>query len=71
MPALTQLIDMHTIIARTGMSRMTVYRRMKAGEFPQPIKLGERINRWTEGDLEAWIAARAAVTRGAPSEARA
>ncbi len=54
----TQLIDLHTIISRTGMSRMTLYRRMKTGEFPKPIKLGERINRWKEADLEAWITAR-------------
>jgi prophage regulatory protein len=67
----TQLIDLNTIIARTGMSRMTLYRRMKAGEFPQPIKLSPKMNRWTEGDLEAWIMARAAMTRGAPQEARA
>jgi prophage regulatory protein len=67
----TQLIDLNTIIARTGMSRMTVHRRMKAGEFPQPIKLSPKMNRWTEGDLEAWIMARAAVTRGASPEVRA
>ena len=67
----TQLIDLNTIIARTGMSRMTLYRRMTSGEFPRPIKLGPRMNRWTEGDLEAWIMARAAVTRGASPETRA
>ena len=70
MPEPTQLIDLHTIIARTGMSRMTIYRRMNAGEFPKPMKLSAKMNRWTEGDLEAWIMARAAVTRGASQEAR-
>ncbi len=54
----TQLIDLRTIVSRTGMSRMTIYRRMAAGEFPKPMKLGERINRWREADLEAWITAR-------------
>lgn len=70
MPEPTQLIDLHTIIARTGMSRMTIYRRMAAGEFPKPMKLSAKMNRWTEGDLEAWILARAVGTRLA-QEARA
>ena len=51
MPTPTQLIDLHTIIARTGMSRMTVYRRMNAGEFPKPMKLSAKMNRWREADL--------------------
>lgn len=29
--------------ARCGLSRSEIYRRIAAGDFPKPIKLGERV----------------------------
>jgi prophage regulatory protein len=39
----------------TGLSRSTIYLRMKNGEFPKPISLGGRAVGWLEGDIQAWL----------------
>lgn len=47
--------------ARCGLSRSEIYRRIAAGDFPRPIKLGERASAWAEHEVTAWIAARIAA----------
>jgi len=42
-------------------SANTLWRKVKAGEFPQPIKLGPRITAWKAGEVRAWINAQAAT----------
>ncbi|MCV6588510.1 MAG: AlpA family transcriptional regulator [Marinobacterium sp.] len=39
----------------TGLSRTTIYDRMKAGKFPRSIPLGGRAVGWLEQDIQAWI----------------
>ena len=34
--------------ARTGLSRSTIYARVKVGTFPAPVSLGPRAVGWTE-----------------------
>lgn len=52
--------------ARTGLSRSEIYRRIALGDFPRPIKLGERASAWSTAEIDAWIADRiAARDRGA------
>ena len=36
-------------------SPATLWRKVKAGEFPQPIKLSERDTAWNVGELRAWL----------------
>ena len=43
---------------RTGLSRTTVYRLMRAGTFPEPIKIGPRAVRWLESEIEAYLTSR-------------
>ena len=47
--------------ARTGMSRTEIYRRIALGEFPKPIKLGERAVAWVADEVGVWIASRIAL----------
>jgi predicted DNA-binding transcriptional regulator AlpA len=39
-------------------SPATIWRKVKAGTFPQPVKLDERITAWRMDDIEKWLAAR-------------
>jgi prophage regulatory protein len=41
--------------ARTGLSRSTIYLRIKKGSFPKPIKLGERAVGWIEQEIDDWV----------------
>lgn len=58
-----RLLRRPEVEARTGLSRSTIYEWMKRGEFPQPVKLGERLVAWRESDVTAWLESR--ETRGA------
>jgi len=41
--------------AKTGLSRSTIYEKMKNGTFPKPVKLGPRAVGWLETEVDAWI----------------
>ena len=44
---------------RTGLSRATVYRRMRKGEFPAAIDLGGgHALGWFEEEIDSWVAGR-------------
>lgn len=53
-----KLIRRPEVEARIGLSRSTIYDWMKRGDFPQPVKLGERLVAWKESDITAWMEAR-------------
>jgi prophage regulatory protein len=59
--AATFLLRLPQVKARTGLSRSELYRRMAAGDFPQPVKLGERASAWPESEVSAWCDARIAA----------
>ena len=40
---------------RTGLSRSTIYLRIKKGTFPKPVKLGERAVGWIEPEIDSWL----------------
>jgi prophage regulatory protein len=39
-------------------SSSTLWRTVKAGTFPEPIKLSTRVTAWRVGDVRAWIKAK-------------
>ncbi|GHU13077.1 hypothetical protein FACS1894185_7240 [Betaproteobacteria bacterium] len=41
-----------------GLSRATIYNQMKAGLFPNPVKLWASAVGWLVSDVDAWLAAR-------------
>lgn len=46
------------VMARTGLSRSSIYRQIASGTFPPPVKLGERISAWEAAAVDQWILAR-------------
>jgi prophage regulatory protein len=54
------LLLAQTVTALTGMSISTLYRKMAADQFVQPIRLGARCTRWRAGDVTAWLRAQTA-----------
>lgn len=41
-------------------SAPTLWRKVKAGTFPKPVKLSERVTCWKVGEVRAWMLAQAA-----------
>ena len=54
---------------RCGIARTTIYRLMRAGQFPEPVRIGSRAVRWPERELEAWLADRPRATGDQPAAA--
>lgn len=50
-----RLLTAKEVMSRTGLSRMTIYRYVKAGTFPPPRKLSAGAIRWHSGIIENWI----------------
>ena len=55
---------LHTVMARTGLPRSTIYHKMTLDEFPQTINLGIRSVGWNSEDVEEWIQDRIDDSRG-------
>jgi len=49
--------------ARTGLSRSTIYDRIKAGTFPAPVSLGAKAVGWIESEIDAWLTAQIRKSR--------
>lgn len=56
MPDPERIIRIRTVLARTGISRSSLYRRMNDGTFPRQVKLGEHSSGWHESAINLWIA---------------
>ena len=42
--------------------RSTIYRLMRLGRFPLPIRVGDRLVRWPVDELDAWLSERPRAT---------
>lgn len=50
-----EYLKLKEVIAMTKISKATIYRRLNAGEFPQPKRLSPRTIRWLKQDVEQWM----------------
>jgi prophage regulatory protein len=50
-----RLLRTSTVLEKVAMSRTELWRHVKEGNFPKPIKLGARTTVWTEASVDAWI----------------
>jgi prophage regulatory protein len=46
------------VVAKTGQSYPTLYRKMQTGDFPQPVQLGPNSVGWIEEEIDSWIKSR-------------
>ncbi len=49
------ILRLPAVKAATGLSRSTIYERMRRGTFPAPVPLGGKAVGWLESDVSAWI----------------
>lgn len=52
-----RLLSLKEVKAKCGLSRSSVYRQMREGAFPQPLKVGARAVRWRESEIGDWLEA--------------
>ena len=59
----TRFLRLPEVLVRTGLSRSTIYVRLAAGCFPQPVSMGGRAVGWIEAEVDEWVRERIAESR--------
>ena len=50
-----KILRLPDVLARTGLSRSTIYLRLAEGNFPPPVSLGVRSIGFVESEVDDWI----------------
>jgi prophage regulatory protein len=50
------ILRLPSVISVTGLSRSTIYQKIKTNDFPKPINLGPRAVGWLQSEIDDWIA---------------
>lgn len=50
-----KFIRQKQLIGKLGFSPATLWRKVKAGTFPKPIKLGKNITAWRLNEVDSWM----------------
>ena len=56
-----RILRLPEVLEMTGLSRTTVWRLERKGEFPRRVQLGPRAVGWQSSAVEEWLASRPAV----------
>ncbi len=51
-----RIIRLKTVLARAGLSRSTIYRKIAEGTFPAQVRISVNGAGWRESDIDRWIA---------------
>jgi len=51
-----RIIRLKTVLARTGLSRSTLYRKIAEGTFPGQVRISIHGAGWYESAVSSWIA---------------
>ena len=55
-----RMLRMPDVAAKTGLRKVTIYKHIRLGTLPRPIKIGERASVWPSDEIEAVLSARVA-----------
>ena len=55
MSAPDRIVRLKTVLARTALSRSTLYRKIAEGTFPAQIRISVNGAGWRESDIDRWI----------------
>jgi prophage regulatory protein len=50
-----RILRIKAVLARTGLSRSTLYRKIRDGTFPRQVHISTRCAGWRESAISAWL----------------
>ncbi|MHA6718667.1 helix-turn-helix transcriptional regulator [Sphingomonas sp. RS6] len=50
-----RILRIKTVLALTGLTRSTLYRKMEAGTFPKNTRISTRCMGWRESAVAEWL----------------
>ncbi|EPC4026811.1 helix-turn-helix transcriptional regulator [Aeromonas salmonicida] len=53
-----RLLRIKDVIYKVGLSKPTIYLRMKEGTFPRPVSIGPKSVAWVEHEINDWLTAK-------------
>ena len=53
-----RILRIRDVVAETGLSRTTIWRLARNGEFPAALQLSERAIGWKADEVRAWVESR-------------
>ena len=56
MPDPDRIIRLRTVLARTGLTRSTLYRKIAEGTFPAQLRISVHGAGWRESEIDRWVA---------------
>ena len=59
-----QLLRIHEVTERTGLSRSSIYKQMQLKNFPNGVKITRRSIAWSSQEIDLWVSQRIAQRGG-------
>lgn len=56
MTANDRLLKIDEVIAQTNICRTTIYKFIREGQFPSPVRVGAKAVRWRQSDINEYLA---------------
>jgi len=56
-----KIIRLPEVLNKTGLSRSSVYLKIKTGDFPSSFPLGMRARGWLDSEIDGWIEGRVSL----------
>lgn len=50
-----KFLRLKDVMEKTGLSKSTIYSKIKEGEFPASVPIGSRTVAWLESDINEWL----------------
>lgn len=54
---------LHKVMDETGLGRSTIYDYVKKGQFPPPVRIGDKAVAWVDQEVMDWGEARIKTSR--------
>ena len=54
---MSRILRLKEVMEKTTLSKATIGRLERSGDFPSRVKIGRRLVGWRSDDFEAWMAA--------------
>ena len=67
--SLQRLIRLAEVMERTGLKRNSIWRKVRAGSFPAPVKIAENAVAWHDAEITEWQESRPRVAYAPVAEA--
>jgi prophage regulatory protein len=65
-----RIIRLPQVLDMVGLKKSAIYKKIKAQEFPAPIKLGAHASGWLESAIQQWIAKQAGQSVNSANDER-